>query len=607
MKRNIPLLVTTLLFAVCTIAPAQNAEYSRTEYRGDVGGTDLRMILWQPIDSQVAHEYHAELQILVATSTDTLAIDVDDGIYTDGYMEYRFSDNGLVMAEPQYEFRLDRLGDPADDILGVYEMRANESSLEPDPDGKMRVTVEVRRIADGLEADMRSWLPTLELRLSSQSRTTYVSADGQDVRVIADNNRITVDSIDGETVTLPLDAQYRITRRLPPPAPEEGMLAVGLSPQEYHAGLYGQPFPGAVDLETVASSVEAWEIEVPGIAMRVARATGYLLSWNPAEVSVVDITSGNVVHSFDLNELDAPIDGQTGRWSPDGTRFLATQNFFVYLHEPDVYLFDVPSAQITAIAEDNTSRVLYSGSGGPVPSLDLTPTWAGHNILYQHLERGADGYTSELLLLAPEQDRPRLVVRTPHTVPSVVDVLVSSLDGVVYYTSVGRRSGDDDTGVWRSVPGRRPERIIEATGNAGFPIAAEVSLSGEHLLVHHRVNDLEGTASRFVVFDIESGREFPIVDPDGPYGDHRVVNATLSPDGRYVAAVMYHGESGTSLVLIREIKSGAVRTIFESEDSSLGVSRGNSYSHIGMGWTVDDEIVISTDFGERVLVLGFER
>ena len=288
-----PLVVAILFLAVCSFASAETAEYIRSEYRGEFAGREIRIVFLRPADAALAREYPAELQVFGAGSQETVDVDLQDGAYSDGYMEYRFSRDGLIMAETGYEYHLDRLGEPSESVAGVYEMRVNEASMEPDPEGTMLVTVSFREAGGGFEAEMISWSSAFTFRLvagppapdvtasASPDAVTYVSADGGDVTVSVADRMIIVDDIEGEVVGLPFDAEYRTFRRLPPPPPEPTMLAAGLSPEEYYRQVYGRDMPGPIDFDTAAKTVQAMARHLPGPATRGARATAYLLSWPP--------------------------------------------------------------------------------------------------------------------------------------------------------------------------------------------------------------------------------------------------------------------------------------------------------------------------------------
>jgi hypothetical protein len=67
-------------------------------------------------------------------------------------------------------------------------------------------------------------------------------------------------------------------------------------------------------------------------------------------------------------------------WSPDARTIAMTPNYYRYLHEPDMWLFDVASGVFSNITDDSVDEVFGDGSEGAL--IDIMPYWGDDNTLY---------------------------------------------------------------------------------------------------------------------------------------------------------------------------------------------------------------------------------
>ena len=227
-----------------------------------------------------------------------------------------------------------------------------------------------------------------------------------------------------------------------------------------------------------------------------------------------------------------------------------------------------------------------------VREIDLTPAWVGSSILYQHVKRAEDGFRAEFRLFETVAGASRLVVGTRARSPAIVGPLVSHTDGMIYFTYLDASRSDIAAGVHRIAPLGAREVVTRGSADFFGPQAVELTLDGSHLLLHYPRIDPDQTVVGFTLYTIHNDLETALPNPDGRFDGRRAINATFSPDGRYVA-YMVQGDDATtgSVLLVRPVSGGTERVVYESPEADLSVPPSELYLG-GIGWDTQDRIVI---------------
>lgn len=100
--------------------------------------------------------------------------------------------------------------------------------------------------------------------------------------------------------------------------------------------------------------------------------TGRLVAWLEGgdRVSVFDVATGEA-RAVPLPEFMRPV--TEFEWSPDGQRIAMTENAFLYLYEPDVWVLDLDSSATADCTNDLDFGSILDDSTDPW--IDLFPTW----------------------------------------------------------------------------------------------------------------------------------------------------------------------------------------------------------------------------------------
>lgn len=135
------------------------------------------------------------------------------------------------------------------------------------------------------------------------------------------------------------------------------------------------------------------------------------------------------------------LDPNSVRWNPEGSRLLFTEDFYRYLHEPDIWSLDADSGELTNRTDDGVeeSAIDVEESGSYI---DVSPDWVD------------DGSTIRFLRWRPRHDVVDILeMPADGGEPDQVGVLATdSAPGMIAYSPDGERAAyvrmdDEDTAV----------------------------------------------------------------------------------------------------------------------------------------------------------------
>ena len=109
---------------------------------------------------------------------------------------------------------------------------------------------------------------------------------------------------------------------------------------------------------------------------------------------------------------DVRADSLRAQWSPDGTKIAFTDDFYVRLLEPDVWVFDVRTGETRNVTDDGVDKVEL-GKPDPEETVDLLPSWSPDG-RFVRFARGTSGADTSALMSIDVDDGELAAVREVH-------------------------------------------------------------------------------------------------------------------------------------------------------------------------------------------------
>lgn len=245
------------------------------------------------------------------------------------------------------------------------------------------------------------------------------------------------------------------------------------------------------------------------------------------------------VRCVDLEAYEVRLDPETIRWSLDSRYIAFTEDFFRFLHDPDIWLWDTTTDTLNNLTDDGERRISLAESDDFEGDIDLLPTW---------LPDGSPTGTLTFLRYPNRTDRDTVAQPEIYTISldgndltqvgtlSVEDnwavYSMSAFGNQLMYIYAAAKIDNPNNGIWLSdSDGSSSEQIVAAGGEI-YLHAAGAYPSGT-ILVNNpaslRIGDFSPETSAMQLADIETGKVF-LIDSD------RFVSAAgWSPDGELLA------------------------------------------------------------------------
>lgn len=220
------------------------------------------------------------------------------------------------------------------------------------------------------------------------------------------------------------------------------------------------------------------------------------------------------------------LDPESIVWSPDSRYIAFTENFFIYLVDADIWVWDTTTDAFQDLTDDGDYRVEI---GADVwKGIDVTPTWLddGRIVFLRYGTVAADDVIRpEVYAIAPDGSGLEKLGAIEEATGLAAYSLDAFNDQLIFNFYRGREALN---GVWTSaLDGSNAQQVFADRGEF-MPVSVSVSPVGRYTLINTPPQDFgrfDPEMSMYRVVDMESG-EALLIDPE-----RYVVSGGWSPDG----------------------------------------------------------------------------
>lgn len=232
----------------------------------------------------------------------------------------------------------------------------------------------------------------------------------------------------------------------------------------------------------------------------------------------------------DYAEPISRIDMESIVWSPDSRYVTFTENFFIYLVDADIWVWDTTTDVLQNLTDDGDNRIEMGEDTWK--SIDVAPTWLkdGRILFLRYSRVNDENLPPEIFVIAPDGSGLEQLGSIEEASGFAAYSLDVQADQLFFnFFQTGR---DPENGLWTSAMDGSGARQIYADEGEYVPYSVTISPEdGRHVLINtpNRMGQPEPEISMMRLVEVESG-EALLIDPD------RYVSAAgWSPDGSALA------------------------------------------------------------------------
>ncbi len=292
-----------------------------------------------------------------------------------------------------------------------------------------------------------------------------------------------------------------------------------------------------------AKIIERYELTIsPGTAAYLAPNGEHFAHLNRNELCIyptnASLDAGQCVPiPEDLRRIDMDV----VRWSPDSASLAFTSDFFRFLLDSDIWIFDLETNTFTNLTDDGDYRVALDDIASGEGWIDVTPQWVGDDIYFlRYASNEAGNVVPNVMRIARTGGDPEFVAELSSEYRFGVYSFAPLADGsAVVHNYDTRQTGDARAQLTTLPEGARrdlyipgAEDLLQGIAPNGFSAAPEQNLVLVAIPAFYlAVPDYAPELSLFQLLDANStASALTPIDPR-----YFVNNAGWSPDGQLLA------------------------------------------------------------------------
>jgi dipeptidyl aminopeptidase/acylaminoacyl peptidase len=308
--------------------------------------------------------------------------------------------------------------------------------------------------------------------------------------------------------------------------------------------------------------------------------------------------AGQQENCIDVSKVPLTLDSL--RWSPDSRKLALTENFLQYFLDPDIWIVDATTGQLTDVTDDGVvGSSMFKDMNA---NIDLSPYWSSDSTrlaFIRYIQTGKEISASTFFTIAAAGGTPERMgeLQSPNRFSTYL--LAWSPDGSeIAYNVDTAKKGTPENGVWLAdLNGQNQKQILKAPQD--LPGVIEFSPDGRYVLsiAHWATLPAEPAQSPVRVAPVDGSGDI-LVDQD-----HLVLSAAWAPSGAGLAYVVFDDAHPDT--------SGLYLTAEPGKPGRLvlpGMFMAPSPGADQLSWSADNTILLSTRGGKplNVVHLGYK-
>ncbi len=507
-----------------------------------------------------------------------------------------FSDTSCILPIEDGNFTLQKVEENTDDLTGHYLLETDENFF---------AVMIIKRSGLNYTVLTEMWEKYSSEQILPNNGNSYTLPDNPSNHSIAfSDGTAVISDEDGQEIVLRTseyikEKQAEIVSKF--------NISITGSPKDVFTQIYHQPYPPSADIPASRlkrSEFSMFSMPISSISPNGTRA----ISTDKEFLYVYDIALLKELYRIPVGE--AKIDPGTIVWSNDSSKIAGTENFFMFMMEPDIHLFDLSDGTYINLTDDHTTKTLIYGG---YAAIDITPCWVGRdgNLLFQRIIK-TDGFKCDLILYDFESNEPVTLYENIASLPALINIIPSQTNGKLYLSFLYPERFDKKSGIWQFDLANGQLTPIEGlSGSRKTPILYDVSFNGRYLLIQYpvnlnssgRLNDPEIPV--FTVYDTSTGEERALLELSEEYSQPQ--NAAFSPDGNHILYVYSGFDKEKTGAAIQDTEGSAEKIIYSCDDRTLGLVFPSTASYnTGTAWSINDTIFLARETGQEAVFIQIE-
>lgn len=597
---------TTVLALICAAAVASAQPHTSIEGMYEYTDVDLtyRVVAVDFGDSYLLRLLYGEQ----STQMSARAVLIGGGDQPRFELRDGGEATGIAFTPTQFEIGeeavvpLAKIGGKRDELPGVYRIVIEQEG---------EIELELAQEDGELLAHMSAWQVTAETIAPKRADNTYrlITDEGEEIEI-----RFRTDGATMVTRTVPdypfeltkveLENFSRFSARAYPPPPAFADRAIAGAARRVFEQFTGLPYPDSATRTAEQLAVE-W-------SRTIEPELSYLSSLSPDGSSYLTY-SGNEIAVYSVED-DEPISSspvETGfsapysvRWSPDGSSFAFSRDYFRMLLDSDIFRYEVSSGLLTNLTDEGTDDYRpFSGGGGII---DITPVWVDRRTVLAQRMIDTGNWKIELIEIDVHSGKISPSVSLLHELPYTLDLRFSPGSGNLLLSIMGVGRNDKRAGTWlleaRDLaphqllpvdrPENHPQNVIDVTIDGRFAIVAGTPYLDR--------GDF-GSADPPFLLEVATGETRPLI-PDLSEEAH-LEAVIFSPDGSKLLYSYRNEERETSVLAVRNLASGGDAQTLLEEDAMTGAATGSIFGGAALFWAANDVIMVVRGAGSSATLL----